>query len=107
MTSFSVVIPTYDRPDLTRRAIQSCLAQSKPPLEILVIDDCSPVPFEWNEGSNVKVARHERNFGGGRARNTGIDLSQGDYVCFLDSDDVWLPEKLQEVERVILADARR
>src|SRR6185369_16108595 len=107
MPSFSVVIPTYDRPDLTRRAIESCLAQSKPPLEIIVIDDHSPIPFEWNESSVVKVARHERNFGGGRARNTGIDLSQGDYVCFLDSDDLWMPDKLRNVERVILADPHR
>jgi glycosyltransferase involved in cell wall biosynthesis len=106
MPSFSVVIPTYDRPDLTRRAIQSCLAQTKPPLEIIVIDDHSPIPFEWNEGSIVKVARHERNFGGGRARNTGIDLSQGDFICFLDSDDLWIPDKLRDVERAILADPR-
>lgn len=106
MPSYSVVIPTYDRPDLTRRAIESCLAQSKPPLEIIVVDDHSPVPFEWNGSPIVKVARHDRNYGGGRARNTGIDLAEGEFVCFLDSDDLWMPDKLREVERVILADPR-
>jgi glycosyltransferase involved in cell wall biosynthesis len=106
MPSFSVVIPTYDRPDLTRRAIESCLGQSKPPLEVIVVDDHSPVPFRWSGSSVVKVVRHEFNFGGGRARNTGIDLSQGDFICFLDSDDLWLADKLRDVERAILSDPR-
>jgi glycosyltransferase involved in cell wall biosynthesis len=106
MPSFSVVIPTYDRPDLTRRAIQSCLAQTKLPLEIIVVDDSSPVSFEWDGNPIVRVARHERNFGGGRARNTGIDLAKGDFVCFLDSDDLWLPDKLSLTERAILEDPR-
>ena len=48
----------------------------------------------------------ERNFGGGHARNTGIDLSLGDFICFLDSDDLWLPDKLRQVERFIVSDPR-
>lgn len=103
MPSFSVVIPTFNRPELTTRAIQSCVAQSKRPLEIIVVDDHSSRPFEWNGDSIVRVVRHERNYGGGRARNTGIDHSTGDFICFLDSDDIWLPNKLAEIERVILA----
>lgn len=102
MPSFSVVIPTYNRPEFTTRAIQSCLAQSKRPLEVIVVDDHSPQPFAWKGDPIVRVVRHEANFGGGRARNTGIDLGTGDFICFLDSDDIWLPDKLAEIERVIL-----
>ena len=97
--SVSVIIPSYNRKDTLTRAIRSVLSQSLPPLEIIVVDDGST--DETNEvdfrgiDPRIRVIRHPTNRGGGAARNTGIDAAQGDWIAFLDSDDVWLERKLE------------
>ena len=95
----SVVLPTYDRPALVRKAVASVGAQTYPNVELLVVDDCSPTPVEQAlEGLSlgpsiaVRVLRHEENRGGNAARNTGIRVAAGEYVAFLDDDDRWHPE---------------
>lgn len=93
----SVVIPTYNRAHLIRRAIESILAQTAPGIEIIVVDDGSrdntaDVIAEY--GSRARYLRQE-NAGVGAARNAGIRLCTGRYVAFLDSDDYWLDFKIE------------
>jgi glycosyltransferase involved in cell wall biosynthesis len=95
--SVSVIIPTYNRAHTLPRAIDSVLSQTLAPLEIIVVDD----------GSVDDTARlmHERydqcdyhqqaNQGVSSARNRGIDKARGEWIALLDSDDRWLPNKLQ------------
>ncbi len=97
----SVVIPTYNRADLIRRAIDSVLSQSYQNWEIIVVDDNSQdrtaeVVQTIADGDRpIHYYRHPTNLGGSAARNTGIKEAQGEYIAFLDSDDVWLPQKLE------------
>lgn len=101
----SVVIPTYDRPDRIRGAVESVLEQTYEPIEILVVDDHSPTPVVEHldgelsrtpdDGKRLQVIRHEENRGANAARNTGIREATGNYVAFLDDDDRWYPEKIE------------
>ena len=98
----SVVVPTYDRPDVLPRAIESVAVQTYPNVELLVVDDHSPTPArESLDGSSVdgftrfECIRHERNRGGSAARNTGIEAAEGEFIAFLDDDDEWVEKKLE------------
>jgi hypothetical protein len=96
----TVVLPTFNRASLLVRAIRSVLGQTCQDWELIVVDDCSTDGTEQAVRSfsddRIKYIRHDRNRGAGAARNTGIDYARGEYVAFLDSDDEWLPEKLQK-----------
>jgi len=95
----SVVVPTYDRSGLLQRAVDSALAQTMTDLEVVVVDDASTDDTEaivrGYEDDRVRYVAHETNRGGSAARNTGIERARGEYVAFLDSDDEWLPPKLE------------
>jgi glycosyltransferase involved in cell wall biosynthesis len=93
----SVIIPTYNRWPMIGEAIESVLAQSYQRFEIIVIDDGS------NDGtaerlrqysSSIRLASQRRS-GVAAARNYGVRIAMGHYVAFLDSDDLWLPRKLE------------
>ncbi len=94
----SVIIPTYNRAHLLGRAIQSVLDQTFEDYELIVVDDASTDDTEEivNAFSDprLRYVRHGENRGAPAARNTGIQVSNGAYVGFLDSDDAWHPEKL-------------
>ncbi|MCL5777887.1 glycosyltransferase [Limibaculum sp. FT325] len=88
----SVVIPTYNRPQFLREAVESVLAQTLSPREIIVVDDCSPVevtPHLAGMPSWVIYYRLSKNRGVSAARNKGVELATSDFVAFLDDDDVW------------------
>lgn len=94
----SVIIPTYNRAHLVGRAIQSVLDQTYPEFELIVVDDASndgtdKVVKNFND-PRIRYVRHNQNMGVAAARNTGINAAQGRYIAFQDSDDEWLPEKL-------------
>ena len=96
----SVVIPTHDRAHLVGRAIRSVLAQTFQDFEIIVVDDCSvdntKEVVQSLADSRIRYLRHEINRGGSAARNTGIGAARGEWIAFLDSDDEWLPKKLEK-----------
>jgi glycosyltransferase involved in cell wall biosynthesis len=96
--SVSVVIPTYNRRDTVSRAIESVLAQTRPADEIIVVDDGSTDDSQSllteRFGSQISYVRQE-NAGCPAARNRGIAMARGEWVALLDSDDTWLPSKLQ------------
>lgn len=95
----SVIIPTYNRAHLVARAICSVIAQTYQDFEIIVVDDASKDNTEEvvrRLGDHrIRYIQHEGNRGGSAARNTGIRAAHGEYIAFLDSDDEWLPEKLE------------
>ena len=95
--SVSVVIPAYKAAGTIGRAIDSLLGQTRPPEEILVVDDGSPddtAAVVSAYGPHVTLVSKE-NGGVAGARNLGIERSGGDVVAFLDADDYWEPQKLQ------------
>jgi glycosyltransferase involved in cell wall biosynthesis len=97
--AFSVVIPAWRRAELTRRAVLSVLQQTFTDFEVIVVDDASPQPIAPDlnlpPDPRLRLLRREQNGGGSAARNTGFDAARAAVVCLLDSDDLWLPGKLQ------------
>jgi glycosyltransferase involved in cell wall biosynthesis len=94
----SVVIPSFNRPQLTLRAVESVLAQTWPNFEVVVVDDGSQsdqvFSVELVDDPRVRLIRHRTNQGVSAARNTGVNESRYPLVAFLDSDDFWMPNKL-------------
>jgi len=95
----SVIIPSKNRPVFILKAIESVLAQTYKNVEIIVVDDGSEVPLTSvlakSIGLRVQCLRHGCSKGAPMARNTGIKHAKGEYIAFLDDDDIWLPEKLE------------
>lgn len=107
----SVVIPTYNREKSIVRAVESVLGQTYRDVEVIVVDDCSKdntasVMKEHFENDNrVIYYIQEKNAGACAARNKGVQLATGKYVAFLDSDDEFLPEKIEK--QLALLDATK
>jgi Glycosyl transferase family 2 len=90
---FSVVIPTYNRLPLLKEALESVWRQTFADYEVIVIDDGSTdgtVHFARSLGASIELLE-QANRGPGAARNLAVQHAKGDYVAFLDSDDVWFP----------------
>lgn len=99
MPLVSVIIPAYNRRDVIGRAIQSVLNQSLQDFEIIIIDDNSLDDTEnfinGLSDSRIKYFKHTKNLGPAAARNTGLKIAKGEFFAFLDSDDEWMPNKLE------------
>lgn len=96
LPAVSAIIPTYNRWPLVREAIESVLAQSYSSFELIVVDDGSTDDTASklaSFGTDLRVIRQPR-MGVSAARNRGASIARGRYLAFLDSDDLWLPEKL-------------
>lgn len=94
----SVVIPTCNRDAYLHEAVESALAQTVEPVEIIVVDDASdsdPRAQLAAFGEKVRLHRLATRSGASVARNQGVMLARGDYVAFLDDDDLWMPEKTE------------
>ena len=102
----SVIIPTYKRPDILCRAIDSVLIQDFKDYEIIIIDDNglgSVVQKETEKlmrqkylDQRIYYIPNEKSLGGGGARNVGITAAKGEFIAFLDDDEDWLPGKLSK-----------
>ena len=98
---FSVIIPTYNQGSLLKRAISSVLSQTFQDYEIIVVDDLSKdqtqkIVQEFNNDKIIyKKMNNNKNIG--KSRNEGIRLSKGQWIAFLDSDDLWYPKRLKIV----------
>ena len=99
----SVVIPTWNRARLVREAVESALAQGAG-VEVVVVDDASTDgtadELARRFGPRIKLLRLSRRGGVGAARNAGVRQASGELLAFLDSDDLWLPGKLDAELRI-------
>lgn len=103
----SVVMPSYNAAAFLEAAMGSVISQTMSDWELIVVDDCSrDDSFAVAEkiaaaDPRIAVYRNEQNSGVAKTRNRAIDMAKGCYIAFLDSDDVWHPEKLQrQVEKI-------
>ncbi len=98
----SIITPCYNSADFVVPTIQSVLEQSYQNWELIVIDDCSKddtckiVEGFAQQHPNIKLVKLPQNGGVANARNVGLEHTNGKYVAFLDSDDIWLKDKLAQ-----------
>jgi GT2 family glycosyltransferase len=95
--SVSVIIPAHNRADVLPRAVKSVLTQTYKPLEVIIVDDGSndrSAEVCLSYPDTVRYVRQTRS-GAAAARNRGIKEAVGDWIAFLDSDDAWVPQKLE------------
>lgn len=103
----SVVIPAYNRAALIGESLDSVYAQTYEPVEVIVVDDgssddlASALSPYLDRG--LRLIRHEVNKGAPAARNTGIAQAKGEFIAFLDSDDLWEPSKTARQVNALLA----
>jgi glycosyltransferase involved in cell wall biosynthesis len=95
MPTVSVIIPTYNSAALVTAAVQSALAQTLPPAEVIVVDDGSIDDTRQRLSTYRARYLHQLNQGVAAARNHGLREASGDFIAFLDADDVWHPRKLE------------
>lgn len=96
----SVIMPTYNCGRFIRESIQSVLAQTYSQWELVIVDDCSTDDTESIVSSfadnRIRYYRNEQNCGAAITRNRALREAQGQWIAFLDSDDLWLPTKLEK-----------
>ncbi|MBR1391531.1 MAG: glycosyltransferase [Lachnospiraceae bacterium] len=102
----SIILPTYNRASLIKKAIDSVLEQTYPYFELIVVDDGSTddtkKQIEEYRDSRIRYVNPGYNQGAAGARNYGIQCAQYDYIAFEDSDDVWRPSKLEKQMQVLV-----
>jgi teichuronic acid biosynthesis glycosyltransferase TuaG len=98
----SIITPAYRCADVVAETIKSVIAQTYPHWELLIAEDCSPdntrkVVEQWTAvDPRIKLIKLDQNVGPAMARNASLSSAQGRWVAFLDSDDLWLPQKLEQ-----------
>ena len=110
MMRFSIVIPMFNNQSTIVKTLESCIAQIYMPLEVIIVDDASQdntvlTVEEWianyNGAVKIELIKLSENSGPSKARNVGWNSAKGDFVAFLDADDVFLPGKLDKIETVL------
>lgn len=108
---FSIIVPTYNRADFLNELLDSLVKQTFEDFEVLVCDDGSTdhtkeIVETYKNKLNLRYF-FEENWGGpARPRNIGIQNAKADWICFLDSDDLWYPQKLLTVSKTLDADRK-
>lgn len=98
----SIITPCYNSEKFLARTIESVLSQTYTNWEMLIVDDCSKdgsfsIAEEYSKKDNrIKVYKNQTNQGACYSRNFAIEIASGKYIAFLDSDDLWYPEKLEK-----------
>lgn len=108
----SVIIPTYKRADMLTKAIDSAINQTYKNIEIIVIDDNDPSSkyrFEtkkklssYIQSGFIRYIENEKNLGGAITRNRAVEQSKGEYIAFLDDDDIFFPTKIEKQVEVMI-----
>ena len=91
---FSVIIPSYGRPEFLQAAVDSVLMQTVEDFECIVVDDATPQPLKVPTEPRIRIIRRTSNGGGAAAMNTGLERARGRYVTFLDDDDLFTTDRL-------------
>lgn len=96
----SIIMPSYNTARFIKETVESVLAQSYTNWELLVVDDCSTdstddVMAQFLGDSRIKYIKNEKNSGAAVSRNRALREAKGKWIAFLDSDDLWLPDKLK------------
>ena len=104
--TISVIIPTHNRPELLREAVDSVLVQTLQPLEILIVDDASDPPVNATDFTGfgtipIHVLRHPKSLGGAAAKNTGAHAAEGEALAFLDDDDLYAAGYLERATALL------
>ena len=98
----SIIMPNFNCGVYISQSIESVLAQTYTDWELLIVDDCSTdesyeIALKYaDKDSRVKVSRNEKNSGAAFSRNKALELAQGEFIAFLDSDDLWVEDKLEK-----------
>jgi len=98
----SVIIPYYNDFKYLNEALRSCIDNTYPNIEIIIIDDCSQTPLKkdsiraFSQKYPLTIYRNKENQGSGFTRNVGIKVAKGDLIAFLDADDIWLSEIIEK-----------
>lgn len=99
MPKVSVIVPTFNRPERLRTALHSLARQSFQNYEVIVVNDAGlpveAVVKDLNHDGRITLVNHDRNRGLAASRNTGLRQAKGQYVCYLDDDDRYLPDHLE------------
>lgn len=118
MTEISVIIPTYGKPQFLEKAIKSVINQTYEDWELIIVDDNAPFTEErkateqlvddfLKTNSRIKYIKHKCNLNGAAARNTGLKFAMGNYIAFLDSDDQFIPTRLEKcLDKMQLVDGK-
>ena len=101
---YSVVIPLYNKEHYIAGTLRSVLTQTFPDYEVIVVDDGSTdhslQACKEVRSDKIRIVQ-QVNQGVSAARNKGIELAEGEYICFLDADDTWHPDYLQNIETIV------
>lgn len=108
----TVIIPTFKRSEFLERAINSVLMQTYNNIQVIVVDDnnekstyredTAKIMEKFRDDCRVIYLKNKSNLGGALARNEGIKKADGDYITFLDDDDIYLPNKIENQLRYML-----
>lgn len=100
MELVSIIMPTYNCGEYIRESIDSVLAQSYTAWELLIVDDCSDDDTEaivhTYDDPRIRYHKNAYNMGAAKTRNQSLAEARGKYIAFLDSDDLWMPDKLEK-----------
>src|SRR3972149_7344928 len=95
----SVIVPTYNRPDMLGDCLDSINGQTYSNLEVLVVNDggqeVEEIISNSNKGGNVRYIKHLANRGLAAARKSGIRAAEGKYIAYLDDDDIYYPDHIE------------
>lgn len=107
-STISCIVPVYNGARFLAEALDSILAQSLPPAEIIVVDDGSTDATAAVVDAYAAKVRyvHQQNAGPASARNHGIRLAKGEFLSFLDADDLWQPDKLARQRSALMSSAQ-
>ena len=101
MTLVSVIVPTYDRPSFIGGAVETALAQTHDEIEVVVVcdppvEDTRRVLEAYADDDRVRTVYNDERLGIAASRNRAVELARGEYVCILDDDDRWDPQKVEK-----------